>query len=151
MEANRIVSYGEITAGILVGNLVCFPRFFNHYTTKYKTALSRYTRSTSSTRLSNGNGRNEHSPSWPQLRPGENHSAWRSKRALVRNSGDYFDLDDYAFRRSTYPGQWPRSFSECKVGSAKQDPETFSGSADEADVGQGVWRTIEVEQTVHSV
>ncbi|KAI9667765.1 MAG: hypothetical protein M1821_000582 [Bathelium mastoideum] len=82
---------GEIAAGIVVGNLVCLPKFFKNY----GHLISSYYRSNQkSENTAKSNEAYKDSQSWPRLRNDDQCSPSRQKQDAENKAGNYFELKD---------------------------------------------------------
>ncbi|KAL9063124.1 MAG: hypothetical protein Q9157_008401, partial [Trypethelium eluteriae] len=117
---------GEVTAGILVGNLVCLPRFFKTYYPKFMSLLTLYSRGSRSSKAAHDS---------------ENSSGAR-KHTPKSESTEYLELKDQPYRPAfpqTYSNPTKHAANRTVVGSP-QKTQTFLNEGDNEGDRNGVWR-----------
>ncbi len=122
---------GEATAGILAGNLVVFPRFFNTYYPKVTQSFSS----------------RSHKPS---EKSAKSSASWRNENKTGSVTRDYMELNDQNYKSATFDGRGPRPFvSATAFGhGAERDP---LGASEETEETNGIWKTVRMHQGVDYV
>lgn len=124
-------SVGEVAAGILVGNLVVFPRFFATYSPKVMRLFSRQSRRRSSDLPSD------------------------AKPIKASPQGDYVELKDQRYKADIQVPYAGESFFITTSSAHRDDheppPREISESGPEIRKGSQIWKTVHVSQNARSV
>ena len=122
---------GEATAGILAGNLVVFPRFFNTYYPKVTQSFSSV---------------HENRSHKPSERSARSSASRRNENKTGSVTRDYMELNDQDYKSAAFD-RGPRPFvSSTAFGhSAVRDS---SGANEETEETNGIWKTVHMHQGV---
>lgn len=146
---------GEVAAGILVGNLVVFPRFFTTYAPKVTRLLSSY-RSRRSSELLLETTPTKASPSRSRTPNAKTSASWPNQHGAQALSEDFVELKDHGYKANglvPYAGGDlpPTTEISAHTGNHEPQPYDFRRSGNEIEEGRRIWRTVHVSQSARHV